>query len=165
MILALSNDATLYQQEANVNDKRGKYTRLRYTAAGAVAALAAAGAIAGAVALAASPPPKAHGHAAAANGQPIKPPGSPADKSRGQAPTASPQPFLDDIQRLVDNGTITSAEGQVIDREILAGRVDTDTLAAAGFTQAQLQAVQQALSGTKAGLAAAAHGNHPAKGG
>jgi hypothetical protein len=148
-----------------VKEQTGRYVRLRYTATGAIAALAAAGAIAGTVALAAGPRPKAHGHAAVAAGALTKPAGAPVDKSRGQAPAASPQPFLDDIQRLVDNGTITTAEAQVVDREIQTGRVDTDTLAAAGFTPAQLQAVQQALSSTKSAMAAAAHAGHPAKGG
>jgi hypothetical protein len=148
-----------------VKDQTGRYVRLRYTATGALAALAAVGAIAGAVALGANPCAKTHRRAAVATGGATKPAGSPVDKTRAQAPTASPQPFLDDIQRLVDNGTITAAEAQVVDREIVAGRVDTDTLAASGFTQAQLQAVQQALSETKSGLAAAAHGNNPVKGG
>jgi hypothetical protein len=148
-----------------LNESNGRYARLRYTATGAIAALAAAGAIAGAVALAASPQPKARGHAAVATGEPTKSAGAPVDKSRGQAPAASPQPFLDDIQRLVANGTITATEAQVVDREIQAGRVDTDTLAAAGFTPAQLDAVQQALSSTKSAIAAAVHGGHPAKAG
>lgn len=148
-----------------MKDQNGTYARLRYTATGALAALAAVGAIAGAVALAANPHPKTHGHAAAATSGATKPPGSPANKTRAGAPSADPQPFLNDIQRLVDNGTIIAAEARVVDREILAGRVDTDTLAASGFTPAQLQAVQQALSGTKSALAAQAHGNRPAKGG
>jgi hypothetical protein len=62
---------------------------------------------------------------------------------------------LDAIQQLVDNGTITATEGQAVDREIQAGRVDTDTLASSGFTPTQLQAVQQALGNTKRALAAA----------
>jgi hypothetical protein len=55
--------------------------------------------------------------------------------------------FLDAIQQLVDNGTITAAEGQTVDREIQQGRVDTQTLS--GSTQAQLAAVRQALRNTK----------------
>ena len=57
------------------------------------------------------------------------------------------------IQQLVNDGTITATEGQAVDREIQAGRVDTDTLASSGFTQAQLQAVEQALGNTKRALA------------
>ena len=120
-----------------MNDQNGRYARLRYTATGAIAALATAGAIAGAVALAASPPAKTSGHAAAATSGVTKPQGAPVEKSRGQAPAAGPQLFLNAVQRLVDNGAITAAEAQVVDREIQAGRVDTDTLAAAGFTPAQ----------------------------
>jgi hypothetical protein len=59
---------------------------------------------------------------------------------------------------LVENGTITASEAQTVDREIEAGRIDTDSLLSAGFTHAQLQAVQQALGNTKRGLAATAHG-------
>jgi len=82
--------------------------------------------------------------------------------SRAQSPAPLPsrppvdhQPFLDAIQQLVDNGTITAGEAEVVDREIVAGRVDTDTLASSGFTAAQLQAVQQALGNAKRALAAA----------
>jgi hypothetical protein len=80
------------------------------------------------------------------------------DKTGAPQPSANPQPFLDDIQQLVNSGTITATEGRVADHEILAGRVDTDSLAASGFTQTQLEAVQQALGNTKRGLASAAHG-------
>jgi hypothetical protein len=117
-----------------VNDQNSGYVRLRYTATGALAALVAVGAIAAAIALAASP------HA------------RPAPQ-----PNASQQPFLSDIQRLVDNDTITASEGQVVDREIVAGKVDTDSLTASGFTQTQLQAVQQALTSTKRAIAQNAH--------
>jgi hypothetical protein len=51
-----------------MNDQNGSYRRLRHTATGALAALAAVGAIAGTGALAANPHAKTHGHAAAANG-------------------------------------------------------------------------------------------------
>jgi hypothetical protein len=125
-----------------MNDRHRRYVRLRYTAAGALAALAAAGAIAGASALAAKP------HA--------KPLPSPMPtKAHAPQPPVNHQVFLDAIQQLVAAGTITAAQGQAVDGEIAAGRVDTDTLAASGFTPAQLQAVQQALSGVKQGLAAA----------
>jgi hypothetical protein len=117
-----------------------RYVRLRYTATGALAALAAAGAIAGTVALADNPPTKT--------------PASPAPSKTGAPPPpGNSQPFLDDVERLVDNGTLTAAQGQVLDGEIEAGQVHTEMLAAAGFTQAQLQAVQQALSATKQSMA------------
>ena len=51
-----------------MNDQNSRHARLRYTATGALAALAAVGAIAGTAALAANPSTKAHGHAAVANG-------------------------------------------------------------------------------------------------
>ena len=122
----------------------------------ALAALAAVGAIAGAVALAANPGAKPHAHAAVADAGAPKTPGSPVpDKTRAPQPGPNPQPlFLNAVERLVDSGTITASGGQAVDREILAGRVDTDTLASSGFTEAQLQAVQQALSTTKRALAA-----------
>jgi hypothetical protein len=142
-----------------VNDQSNRSTRLRYTAAGALAALAAVGAIAGTAALAAKPSAHAPRHTLVANCDAAKTPAPTGvkEKTGPPEPAASPQPFLDAIQRLVDNGTITSAEAQVVDREIQAGRVDTDSLTAAGFTQTQLDAVQQALGDTKRGLAAAAH--------
>jgi len=138
-----------------VNDQSN---RLRYTATGALAALAVVGAIAGTTALAAKPAARASRPAAVANCDTAKAPAaSVKDKTGTPEPPANPQPFLDDIQRLVDSGAITAAEGQVVDREIDAGRIDTDSLTAAGFTPDQLQAVQQALSSTKRGLASAAH--------
>ncbi len=137
-----------------MNDQNNKYARLRHTAAGALAALAAVGAIAGTAALAAKPGAKTHGHAAVANGGATKTPRSRLpDKTDAREPSPNPQAFLGAIQRLVDNGTITAAEGQAVDREIVAGRVDTDSLASSGFTPTQLQAVEQALENTKRALA------------
>jgi hypothetical protein len=142
-----------------MNDKSSRSTRLRYTATGALAALVAAGAIAGTVALAASPHTNKAGHAAAASGSPTKTPGAPIpDKANAPRPAANPQLFLNAVQRLVDAGTITATEGQTVDREIMAGRIDTETLTASGFTPSQLDAVQQALGNAKRSLAAAAHG-------
>jgi hypothetical protein len=139
-----------------VNDKSGKYGRLRYTAVGAVAALAAVGAIAVTGAFAAKPQAKSTD--AAATGAPIKSPAGPLpNKSQAQPPPVDPQLFLNAIQRLVNDGTITSAEAQVVDREIRAGRVDTDSLTASGYTPAQLQAVQNALGSAKSALAASVH--------
>jgi hypothetical protein len=139
-----------------VSDQDSRSVRLRYTATGALAALIVAGAIAGGVALAAKPPAKPQARAAVANCAATKTPASPAaDKTAAPEPPANPQLFLNAVQRLVDNGTISAVEAQVVDREIQAGRVDTDTLAASGFTQTQLQAVQQALGTTKRALASA----------
>jgi hypothetical protein len=142
-----------------VNDQSNRSTRLRYTATGALAALVLVGAIAGTAALAAKPTAHTPRHALVANCNATKS-SAPGVKDKTSAPEApaNPQPFLDDIQRLADNGAITAAEAQIVDREIQAGRVDTDSLTAAGFTQAQLDAVQRALSGTKRGLASAALG-------
>jgi hypothetical protein len=141
-----------------MNDQDARYPRLRYTAIGALAALAVVGAIAGTAALAAKPDAKPPARAADPNCEATK---TPAPAAQGKA--AAPQPdssqlFLNDVQRLVDDGTITAAEGRVVDGEIQAGRVDTQTLADSGFTPAQLQAVQDALSGTKQSLAATVHG-------
>jgi hypothetical protein len=135
-----------------MQDRDSRSTRLRYTAAGALAALAVVGGVAGTAALADKPPAKATAYV------PTKAPG----RAPVNAPATPPQPsverpFLNDVQQLVAGGTITAAEGRVVDGEIQAGRVDTDTLAASGFTPTQLQAVQAALTTTKRGLAAAAH--------
>jgi hypothetical protein len=119
---------------------------------GALAALAAVGAIIGTVALAATPRAKTHGHTTVANG-PAKTAPSPFPPKARTGPSGSAQPFLADVQRLVIAGTINRSESQVLDREIRLGRVDTQTLAAAGFTQAQLQAVQQTLANTKRSMA------------
>lgn len=146
-----------------MSDQNSRSVRLRYTATGALAALAVVGAVAGTAALAANPPAKNRSHIAVANcGATSKTPASPGaektpaspapNKSHAPEPSASPQPFLSAIQRLVDNGTITATEGQAVDREIQQGRIDTQTLS--GFTQAQLQAVDQALGNTKRALAA-----------
>ena len=87
-----------------------------------------------------------------ANGPTTKTPTSSVpDKTQTPQQAVNHQPFLNVIQQLVDNGTITAAEGQAVDREIQAGRVDTDTLT--GFTQSQLQAVEQALGNAKRALA------------
>jgi hypothetical protein len=120
-----------------VNDQHGRRGRLRYTATGALAALAAVGAIAGTTALAASPT-------------------SPVQSTTQGPQSVGAQPFLSAIQPLVDNGTITAAEGQTVDQEIQAGTVDESTLASSGFTPTQLQAVQQALSNVKLAQAATA---------
>jgi hypothetical protein len=137
-----------------MHDQSARYARLRYTATGALAALAAVGAIAGTGALAAKPHTRRHGHAAVANGGANKAPTSPVpDKTRAPGPAVNQQPFFSAIQQLVDNGTITATEGQVVDREIRGGRIDTDALASSGFTQSQIQAVQQALANAKSALA------------
>ena len=139
-----------------MSDQHSRSVRLRYTATGALAALVVAGAIAGGVALAAKPPAKPNARAAVASCDATKTPASPApDKTGAPPPPADPQLFLNAIQRLVDSGTITAAEAQVVDREIQAGRVDTDTLTSSGFTQGQLESVQQALGSTKRALASA----------
>ena len=141
-----------------MNDHDARYPRLRYTAIGALAALALVGAIAGTAALAAKPHAKTPARAAAANCEATKTPAPSGPGKAAAPPPDSSQLFLNDIQRLVDDGTITAAEGRVVDGEIQAGRVDTQTLADSGFTQAQLQAVQDALSSTKQSLAATVHG-------
>ena len=46
----------------------------------------------------------------------------------------------------------SAAQAQTVDRQILTGRVDTQTLASSGFTQSQFQAVQQTLANTKRAL-------------
>ena len=144
-----------------MNHQNRRYARLRYTATGALAALAAVGAIAGTVALADSHS-KPDGRAAVAHGSATKTPGSTAlDKIRAPRPAVNHQPFVNAIRQLVNDGTITAMQGQAVDREIVAGRVDTATLASSGFTATQLQAVQQALGNAKRALASSV--NRPSK--
>ena len=78
-----------------MDHQNGRYARLRYTATGALAALAAAGAIAGTVAVAANPRAKTRGHAAVAktrahaavaNGSTTK---TPTPPGAGQDPRAT----------------------------------------------------------------------------
>ncbi len=134
-----------------MHQHKGKNVRIRYTAAGALAALAAVGAIAGTGALAAKPSAGTPRHAAVAKGSATKTPTQPgASKVRAPQP-GSDQPFLNAVQRLVSDGTISAAEGQVLDREIAAGSLNSQTLT--GFSQSQLQAVEQTLQSTKQALA------------
>ena len=119
-----------------------RFTRIRYTAIGALATLAAVGAIAGAVALAAG----THPHASAASGTTTTgqttPSGAVKQWTSGQwDPTA----MRADVQRLVNDSTISAAQGQVLDSSIQAGTITRNTLVSNGFTQAQIQAVQQAF--------------------
>ena len=107
-------------KETKVNDLDNRYARLRHTATGALAALAVVGAVAGTAALAAKPPAKTHGYAAVANGGAIKTPMPPAaSKTETPQPAVNHQPFLNAIQQIVDNGTITATEGRDVDREIV----------------------------------------------
>jgi hypothetical protein len=133
-----------------VDHENGSYARLRYTAIGALAAFAAAGAIAGTVALAANPSAKTHRLATVTAGVRSKTP-MPGNTATPQP--GSGQPFLTAVRELVNNGTITATQGQTLDREILAGRLDTQMLASSGLTATQLQAVEQALVNTKRALA------------
>ena len=143
--------------------KDHRHTRLRYTATGALAALAAVGAIAGATALGAKSPANAHAQLAAAKRGAIADHGadktatSPRpDKTQTPPSPANQQPFFNAVQQLVASGTITGTQGRALDHEIQSGRIDTDTLT--GFTTAQLQAVQQALANAKRALAPAVTG-------
>lgn len=142
-----------------MNDQNTRSTRLRHTATGALAALAAVGAIAGTAALAAKPHANPRGNAAATNSPTTKTPTFPVSgKPHTPQQDVNQQPFLDAVQQLVDNGTITATEGQTLDREIQAGSLDPQTLESSGFTQSQIQAVEQALSNAKRALAPGATG-------
>lgn len=140
-----------------VNDRHGRYVRLRYTATGALAALAATGVLAGTGALAAGPPAKQRGQAAVASGPKVASCPSKTSAPSGQAKRGAPgssRPFLAAVGRLVDDGTISAAQGQTVDHEIQTGNIETDALASGGFTPAQVQAVQRALANAKRALAA-----------
>jgi hypothetical protein len=133
-----------------VNDQNGRSTRLRHTATGALAALAAAGAIAGTAALAAKPHHTTDRYHAAADRGATKTPTSPGpSKARTPQPPVNPQPALSAIGQLADNGTITAAQGQALGSEIRTGGIDPDTLASSGFSPSQIQAIQQALENAK----------------
>jgi hypothetical protein len=135
-----------------MNDQNGRHARIRYTATGALAALAAIGAIAGASALGAKPHKRSHAHATAANNSTTKTPTSPVPgKSHTPQPGASQQPFFNAVEQLVNNGTISATQGQAVDSQVQQGYIDPSTLT--GFTQAQLQAVDQALGNAKRALA------------
>jgi hypothetical protein len=155
-----------------MSDQPSGRLRVRYSLTGALAALAVVGAIAGTAALAANSRARPHRHArqqhaTITNGSKIKTPTSPAPgKTGAPQPAVNHQPFLNAIGQLVDKGTITAVQGQTVDSEIQAGRVDSDTLAASGaFTPSQIQAVQQTLSNAKRVLgppAPPAAGKNPA---
>jgi hypothetical protein len=140
-----------------MDECKTKHDRIRHTATGALAALIVVGAIAGGSALAANPQAKTGGRVApkalAAKAASFVAP----DKSRVARPPVDQQPFFNAVHRLVQDGKITAAQGQIVDAEILTGRVDTDTLAARGFNAAALQAVQQALGNAKRALAPGGH--------
>jgi hypothetical protein len=148
------------QKESKVNDQNDRRTRVRHIATGAIAALGAVGAITGAGALAAKPHANTHRQASLASAS--KTPMSPAPGKTHTSQPNSDQPFLDAIQRLVNDGTLTPAQGEVLGRDIRAGRIDTDTLGSSGLTSSQVQAVEQALADAKRALAARVTGPSPA---
>jgi hypothetical protein len=133
-----------------------RYARLRYATTGALAALAAVGAIAGANALAAKSHTAAHRHVTMTS-DPSTTAAIPSPVKTGPPPQppANPQGFLNAVRHLVESGTITAAQGEALDRDIRAGRIEPDTLS--GFTPTQLQAVQEALANVKRVLASSAH--------
>jgi hypothetical protein len=139
-----------------VSDQDRRHNRLRYSATGALAALAAVGAIMVSGAFGASR--HGHHHATAANAPRSKTPTSPSPAKRHVSQPGSDQPFLNAIQQLVADGTITSSDAQMIDRQIRAGRIDTDTLT--GLSQSQVQAVEGALDNAKRALAPSLPGQH-----
>lgn len=136
-----------------MNNQHGRHARLRNTATGALAAFAAVGAIAGTAAVAAQSRANTPGHAAAASSGAAKTPTPPVPGKTHTSQPGSSQPFVTAVQRLVDAGTITTTEARAVDREILAGSVDPQTLTSSGFTPTQLQAVEQTLDNAKRALA------------
>jgi hypothetical protein len=136
-----------------VNDQNARYARHRNTATGALAALAAVGAIAGTAALAANPHANTPGHTAVTNGATTKTP-APTVPGKNHTPQQDANNrFVIAVQRLINDGTISTSQGQAVDREILAGSLEPQTLTSSGFTQAQLQAIEQTLGNTKRALA------------
>lgn len=130
-----------------MNDHNDRHSRLRHTATGALTALAAVGAIAGTTALAAEPHARPHRHATHRQGR-VANGGATKTPTSTPQPPANPQPFLNAIEQLVDNGTITATHGEAVDSQLRQGYFDSSTLT--GFTQAQIQAVEQALTNASA---------------
>jgi hypothetical protein len=125
-----------------MNDQNGRDARIRYIAAGALAALAAGGAIAAVDATAGTTPP------------------SPKPSVQVTGPAQSVPPALKNaVQQLVNNGTITAAQGQTLDSDIEASNVHADVLVSQGFTQTQIEAIGQMLTSTKLQLASGANGS------
>jgi hypothetical protein len=136
----------------------GRFARTRHAAVGALAALALVGAVAG-VAAEAQTHRQKPAHASAAAGAVTKtPPGG--GKSHEFRP-GSDQPFLAIGRELVADGTITTADGQVLRGQIEAGTVDSGALASAGLTASQIAALEAALTAGKEALAP--RPEHPSK--
>jgi len=102
-----------------VKGQNNRSVRLRYTAVGALAALVIVGALAGTAALAARPHAQTHGHAAMAKGWArtngaSKTPTPPVPGKTHASQPASDQPFLNDVQRLVDDAPTTAETSAVM---------------------------------------------------
>jgi hypothetical protein len=125
-----------------MNDQNGRYARIRYTAAGALVALAAGGAI------------------AAVDATAVTTPASPKPPVQVTGPAQSVPPALQNaVQQLVNNGTITSAQEQTLDNDIKASNVHADVLASQGFTQTQIAAIGQMLTSAKLQLGGGGNGS------
>lgn len=147
-----------------MSHQRDSWIRVRYTATGALAALAAAGAVAGSVALAAGSQANGSKDETTTMGVVTKTPAAPLPTNTQGSEPNSGQLFLNAVALLVSNGTITAAEGRTLDAEIQTGGVDSEALAASGFTQQQLQVVQQTLGGVKESIANAVHNSRTGAG-
>jgi hypothetical protein len=130
----------------------GRYARLRHLAAGAFAALAVVGVIAALTAAAKQPPRQARASSADETPTKTQTP-SPGQKAH-EARAGPEQPFLEDVQRLVGQGTLSAGEGQVLEDEARSGTVESQVLSADGFSPSQLDAVQGQLTVTKEALGA-----------
>ena len=135
-----------------MNDQNGRYARLRYTATGALAALAQS-------ARSPAPPPwpqtrraKTRGHAAVANGAQDQDADVPGAGQDPRATAGLDQPFLTAVQQLVNDGTISTTRARpLIARFRPAASIRRRSHRAGSPTQ--LQAVEQTLENTKRALA------------
>ena len=84
--------------------------------------------------------------------------------ARAAAPSAGPGPgpFLAAVAQLVQAGTITDAQAQVVDADIQAGSIDPQQLVASGtLSSAQMQAVNDRLVAVKESVRPANQDNGP----
>ncbi|MGZ4166529.1 MAG: hypothetical protein ACXVR1_07570 [Solirubrobacteraceae bacterium] len=132
-------------------DGMGSRTRWRALVTGAVAGLVVAAAIVGPSALASggqSGGTRAQAKAASANGC------AAAATAKAAHAAGGPDLFLAAVAQLVQAGTITAGQGQVVDAQIRAGSIDPEKLVSSGaLSAAQMQAVTDRLSAIKRRLA------------
>ena len=130
-----------------------KASRWRAPVTGAVAGLVVAAAIVGPSALASGGP--ARSAPAAGKAAHVADVRSAKEAAKAAAPSAGPGPgpFLAAVAQLVQAGTITDAQAQILDADIQTGSIDPQQLVASGtLSSAQMQAVNDRLVAVKQSL-------------